>query len=208
LENVIEVKPGTDISLNRTIDAGLLQGKGRAWGIELMGNKTTGKLTGMVSYTYSKTQKKIDGKFQAETVNFGNYYDADYDIPHKLTMTAEYKTSSRVSFTADFTYQSGRPATLPSGQYTYFYTFMPYYSGKNLQRMSDFHKLDIGAVVRNKRKENRKWESSWTFSLYNLYARQNTIALYIRRQPDSKNTEAVKIWAFSIVPSLSYSIKF
>jgi hypothetical protein len=208
LENVLEVKPGTDIYLNETIDAGLLQGKGRARGIELMASKTEGKLTGTLSYTWSKTERKIDSKFLEETINFGNYYPANYDIPNKLTLTAEYKISKRFSFTSDFTYQTGRPITLPSGQYTYFYTLMPYYSGKNLQRMPNFHRLDIGAVLKNKYKENRKWESFWTFSLYNVYGRKNAFSLYLRRKPNTKNTEAVKMWFMSVVPSLSYSIKF
>jgi len=208
LQNVIDVKPGTDISLNPNLDAGLLQGKGRAYGIELMANKTNGKLTGMISYTWSRSLKKINSKFQEERINFGNYYPADYDIPHKITFAAEYKVTNRFSLTTDFAYLSGRPVTLPSGEYIYFYTLLPYYSGKNLDRLPPYHRLDIGAVLHSKQKEDRKWEGFWTFSIYNVYGRKNTYSEYIRRKPDTKDTEAVKIWIMGVVPSLSYSIKF
>lgn len=208
LHNVIDVKPGTDISLNNTLDAGLLQGKGKAYGTEIMLNKTTGRLTGMISYTWSRSLKKIDGRFQSEKINSGNYYPSDYDIPHKFTFAGEYELNKRFSFTADFTIMSGRPVTLPSGQYIYFGTLLPYYSGKNLDRLDPYHRLDLGAVLYNKHKEGRKWESFWTFSIYNVYGRENTYSLFIRRKNNSKDTEAVKLWMISVLPSISYSIKF
>jgi len=208
LQNVIDVKPGTDISLNSTLDAGLLQGKGKAYGLEIMANKTRGKLTGMISYTWSRTLKKIDSKFQEEKINSGNYYPADYDLPNKLTLEGEYKVNNRFSFTADFTFSSGRPVTLPSGQYIFFNTLLPYYSEKNSDRLPPYHRLDIGAVLHSRQKLKRKWEGFWTFSIYNLYGRENTFSLYIRRKNNSQNTEAVKMWMISVFPSISYSIKF
>jgi hypothetical protein len=208
LENVIEVKPGTDISLNPTIDAGLLQGKGRAYGIEVMATKTQGRLTGMLSYAWSRTEKKIDSKFQEERINLGNYYPADYDIPNKLTITGQYSITYRFSLTTDFTYQTGRPVTLPAGQYVFFNSLMPYYPDKNMERLPDFHRLDIGVVLKNKQKADRNFESYWTFSVYNVYGRENTYSIYIRRKPESKDTEAIKLWIFSVVPSISYNFKF
>jgi hypothetical protein len=173
-----------------------------------MANKTRGKLTGMISYTWSRTLKKIDSKFQEEKINSGNYYPADYDLPNKLTLEGEYKVNNRFSFTADFTFSSGRPVTLPSGQYIFFNTLLPYYSEKNSDRLPPYHRLDIGAVLHSRQKLKRKWEGFWTFSIYNLYGRENTFSLYIRRKNNSQNTEAVKMWMISVFPSISYSIKF
>lgn len=208
LQNVLEVKPGTEIQLNTTLDASLLQGKGRAYGIETAAYKTKGRLTGMVSYTWSRTEKKIDGKFMEEKINFGNYYPSDYDIPHKITLAGEYKVSSRFYLTANFIYQTGRPVTYPVGQYTYFNILLPYYNTKNGDRYPALHRLDVGAVLHNKKKEGRKWEGFWTFSIYNVYARQNYYYAGIRKISGSQNTEAFKLWFFGIVPSLSYSFKF
>jgi hypothetical protein len=208
LKNVLEVQPGTDIWLNNTLDAGLLQGEGRAYGFEIMANKPEGRLTGMISYSWSQSERKVDSKYPLERINFGNYYPADYDIPHKFTFSGEYRVSPRFSFTCGFMYQTGRPISFPDGQYTFMGSYIPYYSGKNLDRMPDFHRLDVGAIVKGKKKPWRKYSGTWTFSIYNLYARKNPYSIYIRRISGSKNTEAIQFWAMGIVPSIAYSIKF
>ena len=208
LQNVTEVKPGADISLDKTLDADLLQGRGRAYGLEIMVNKTKGKLTGMISYGWSRSEKKIDGTFQPEKINFGRWYSAAYDIPHKISFSGEYKVNERFSFTAVFNYMTGKPITLPSGQYIYFNTLIPYYSGVNLQRLPDYHRLDIAAVWHGKKKALRKWQGFWTFSIYNVYGRENAYTIYIQRKPESQDTEAMELWMLSVVPSLSYTIKF
>jgi hypothetical protein len=150
----------------------------------------------------------VDSKYPLERINFGNYYPADFDIPHKFTFSGEYRVSPRFSFTCGFMYQTGRPISFPDGQYTFMGSYIPYYSGKNLDRMPDFHRLDVGAIVKGKKKPWRKYSGTWTFSIYNLYARKNPYSIYIRRISDSKNTEAVQFWAMGIVPSIAYNIKF
>lgn len=208
LQNVMEIKPGAETLLNETLDAALLQGKGRAYGVEFATYLTKSRLTGMVSYTWSRTQRKVDGKFMEEKINYGKYYPTDYDIPHKVTLAGEFKVSARFMLTANFMYQTGRPVTYPVGQYKYFNVLLPYYSSKNEDRYPALHRLDLGAVLHNKKKEGQKWESFWTFSIYNVYARQNYYYAGIRRKSGSQNTEAVKLWFFGIVPSVSFSFKF
>ena len=208
LNHVLEVKPGAELQLNSTLDAGLLQGIGRAYGIEFAAYKTAGRLTGTIGYTWSKTEKKIDGQFQEEKINFGNYYPSDYDIPNKITLVGEYKVSTRFFLTGNFIYQTGRPTTYPVGQYTYFNMVIPEYAGKNQDRLPVFHRLDAGAVLHNKHKDGKKWDSFWTFSLYNLYGRANYYSSAIRHKSGTRDTEAIKLWFFSVVPSISYSFKF
>jgi hypothetical protein len=208
LYNVLSVKPGTDIWLNKTLDAGLLQGKGKAYGIEVMANKIEGKLTGMVSYCWSRSLQKVDSDFPEERINSGSYYSADNDMPHKFTFSGEYRVSERFSWTCGFMFQSGRPISLPDGQYVYMGSYLPFYSGKNLDRLPAYHRLDIGAILRGKNKPWKKVHGTWTFSIYNLYARKNPYTTFIRRKSNSKDTEAVTMWAMGIVPSLSYSLKF
>lgn len=208
LENVIEVKPGTSIYFNENIDAGLLQGSGRAYGIELSFNKTEGRFTGIISFTKSKTERKIDSKFLEDKINLGKYYPTDYDIPNKFTFAGELKVSKRLSFTVSFFYQTGRPVSLPSGQFFYYNNLMPYYSGKNQERYPSYNHLDLGAVLYNKQRIGRKWQGCWTLSIYNVYSRENFYYLIIRNVENSRNTQALKMWCFDIVPSLTYSLKF
>jgi hypothetical protein len=208
LENVVEVKPGTQIFLNDNLDAGLLQGSGRAYGVEFALNKTEGRFTGLISYTRSKTELKIDSKFLEDKINFGNYYPADYDIPDKFTLAGEFKVNSRLTFTASFFYQTGRPITLPSGQFYYYNSLMPYYSGKNQDRYPSYNRLDLGAVLYNKQKAGRRWQGCWTLSVYNVYSRENDYDIYISTVNNSQNTQATKMWFYDIIPSLTYSFKF
>ena len=209
LQNVIQVRPGANITLDTTLDADLLQGKGRAFGCELMVNKTKGKLTGMISYAFSRSLQKVVNPYLQETINNGNWYPSLYDIPDKISVAGEYKLTSRISFTIDFSYMTGEPITLPSGQYTYFGYLIPYYSNVNLQRYPDYNRLDIGMVLHSKKKPNRKWEGFWNFSIYNVYGRENAYSIYIQRiYWGTQNTQANEIWLMTVFPSASCTIKF
>ena len=162
----------------------------------------------MVSYTLSRTERKVNGRFREEKINLGKYYPADYDIPHKVSISGQYKLSSRSSLTANFLFLCGRPVTYPAGQYIFFNTLLPYYSSRNGSRLPAYHRLDVGAVIKSRMKERRKTEAYWTFSIYNLYGRQNAALIYIKRVDGTRDTEAIKLWFFSVIPAVSYNIKF
>ncbi len=209
IHNIIEVKPASDIYLNPTLNADLLQGNGKAYGIETMVSKTKGLLTGSLSYTFSRSLKRIAGESKYETLNFGDYYPAHYDIPHQVKLILQYKKGSKWSFHADFLYLTGRPVSFPDGQYVYAETLIPYYSGINQNRLPDYHRLNLGATRYSLNKPGRKWRGYWNFSVYNCYARKNAHSIYIRRKPSSRNTEAVRLSIIgTIVPSFSYTMEF
>ena len=208
LDNVIEAKAGTEVILNPNLDAAIVQGTGRAYGIEFAANKRKGRFTGIFSYTWSRSLRKVDGNSLEEKVNLGKEFATDYDIPHKINIIGEYELSKRVSLTANFIYQTGRPLSYPSGQFIYMNNLMSYYAGKNMQRYNDFHRLDLGVVVRNRPKPKRKWQSSWNFSVYNVYNRENEYFNGIRYKNGTRDTEAVSLWIFNVVPSVTYNFKF
>ena len=149
-----------------------------------------------------------------EKINNGKYYPANYDQPHKINIVASYDFSARWTFSSNFTYNTGRPITYPDGGYRINNTFLPYYGSRNGNRISDYHRLDLSASLRSKVKPGRKWEGSWTFSLYNVYARKNVYSVYFRSKfrndlQSSRDTEAVQLSILgTIFPSISYSIKF
>ena len=208
-DNIIEVQPGSDIYLNRTLDAELLQGTGKAYGIEILVNKTIGKFSGSLSYTYSRSVKKVKSEYRQETLNFGEYYPAHYDIPHQIKLTTQHELNTRWTFYTDFVYLTGRPISLPDGQFIYAETLIPYYSGINRSRLPDYHRLNIGVTRKSAAKPNRKWKGYWNFSIYNLYARKNAHSIYIQRKSMSRDTEAVKFYIIgTAIPSLSYHFEF
>lgn len=209
-KNIIEVKPGGDIVLNRTLDADLVDGQGKAYGIELLISKKRGRNTSTLSYTYIRSLRKVDPLYLQERIYSYDYYPSDYDIPHKLSFLYTFNATPRTAFSVNFTFMSGRTLTLPDGQYIYFKTLMPYYSGKNQHRLPSFHRLNISYAVQSKKNKYRKWKGSWVFALYNVYARNNAYSIYIKgKRGASRNTEAIKYSILgSIVPSISYSFKF
>lgn len=209
VQNVIEAKPGNANPFNKNIDAAIVQGTGKSYGLEFSAGKSKGRVTGILSYTWSRSVRKFDSNFLEEKINLGKPYSSDYDIPHKINIAGEFEISKRFSLTGNFIYQSGRPLSLPSGQFYIMNNVMSYYSGKNQYRYSPFHRLDLGAILRNKQKSDRTWQSYWVLSVYNVYNRQNEYYMGIRNKNNgTRDTEAISMWIFGVVPSLSYNVKF
>lgn len=214
IHNILDFKNGADLLLNAAMDAELLQGTGRAYGIELMLNKTKGQLTGWAGYTYSRTERLVNGPSIREKINNGKYYPSNYDQPHKINWVASYDANKRWTFSANFTYTTGRPITYPDGGLWLEGKFVPLYIYRNQNRIPDYHRLDIAATWTPAKRTQKKWEGSWNFTLYNVYARQNAYSVYFRPKLlygtySSRATEAVKLSILgSIFPSVTYNFKF
>lgn len=201
--NAIDFKEGAVLLLNKNLEGELKIGTGNAYGIEFMLKKDVGKLTGWLSYTYSKVRKQIDG------INNGNWYNAKYDKPHDLSLTLAYELTNRVSFASNFIYASGSPATFPTGRYEYHGTVVPVYSDRNGERLPNYHRLDLSMTLQGKKNKSRKLQSQWVFSIYNAYNRKNAFAINFKQDEVNPNvTYAEKSAIFSIVPSATYNIKF
>ncbi|HEY4651490.1 MAG TPA: TonB-dependent receptor, partial [Pontibacter sp.] len=61
IQNIPDYKNGAVLYLNKTLEADLLAGKGRAYGIETSVSKVSGRLTGFINYTYSRTELSVAG---------------------------------------------------------------------------------------------------------------------------------------------------
>jgi hypothetical protein len=214
IKNLLDYKNGADLLLNPALDAELLQGKGRAYGLELSLNKIKGKVTGLLGYSYARTERLIAGPTAAETINNGRYYPSNYDQPHRINVVAVYDRNPRWSFAANFTYNTGRPITYPSGGLWLEGKYVPLYLNRNQNRIPDYHRLDLSVTRNAIHKPGKRWEGSWTFSLYNVYARQNAYSVYFKPQTQygiysSRDTKAVQLSILSTVfPSLTYNFKF
>ncbi|QHT67681.1 TonB-dependent receptor [Rhodocytophaga rosea] len=208
IENIIDYKDGASLLLNQTVEADLLAGKGRAYGMELQVKKTIGKLTGWASYTYSRTQISVNGDYPEERINNGAYYPANYDKPHNINMVLTFQKNRRWNLSANFVYSTGRPVTYPESKYVVNGVSIANYYLRNQYRIPDYHRLDISATVDGNHRKNKKWDGSWTFSVYNVYSRDNAFSVFFK----AKNgflPEAYKLSIFaSIFPSITYNFKF
>ncbi|MGB4398298.1 MAG: TonB-dependent receptor [Daejeonella sp.] len=199
--NQIEYRSGTDLRGNRSVEADLLYGEGRAYGVEVYFKKRFGKLNGWVGYTLSKTERRFDD------IDNGVWFNAKQDRTHDLSMVGIYKAGPRWVLSSTFVYSTGNAVTFPAGKYqinnqTYFY-----YSGRNSDRMPGYHRLDLAATL--EAKAGKKLQSSWSMGFYNVYDRKNAYTISFQDDPEDKTkTQAVKTTLFGIIPSITWNFKF
>lgn len=201
MQNQIDYKNGANTQGNEKVEGDLLFGEGRAYGLELFVKKKYGKLNGWVSYTLSRSERRIDG------INDGSWYPVRQDRTHDISIVAMYDLTPKWSLAATWIYSTGNAVTFPSGKYYVDGQVQFLYTERNGYRMPAYHRMDIGATWQ--RKKTEKFESSWNFSIYNVYARENAYAITFRQsESDPNKTEAVRIALFKIVPSATWNFKF
>jgi hypothetical protein len=201
LQNQIEYRTGTDLRGNNNVEADLLYGKGRAYGVEFFLKKRFGKFNGWIGYTLSKTERQFD------QLNNGSWFYAKQDRTHDLSLVGIYKASTRWSFSSVFVYNTGNAVTYPSGKYQLNGRTAFYYTEKNGYRTPAYHRLDFSATLEGK--PGKKLQSSWSFGLYNVYNRQNAFSIDFEDDPDDvTKTQVVRTTLFGIIPSVTWNFKF
>ncbi|WP_133575239.1 TonB-dependent receptor [Pedobacter metabolipauper] len=201
MQNQIEYRSGTDLRGNGNVEADLLYGDGRAYGIELFIKKRFGKFNGWVGYTLSRTERNFDA------ISEGQWFYAKQDRTHDLSVVGIYKASARWTFSSVFVYNTGNAVTYPSGKYQINGRTAFYYSEKNGYRTPEYHRLDVSATLEGK--PNKKFYSSWSFGIYNLYNRQNAFSIDFKDDPDdASKTQVVRTTLFGIIPSVTWNFKF
>ena len=203
MQNSIDFKDFADVLLNHLVEGELRFGKSWSYGAEFLIRKNTGKLTGWISYTYSKTLRKF------KDINNGDTYNAPYDKPHDISIVLSYDLHPRWEVAATWVYSSGQPATFPTGRAEYGNLIVPIYSDRNAYRLRDYHRLDVSVTWKKKKKENAKWDWDLNLSVYNAYARHNTWSInFVQDDKDPYITYAEQTYLFSILPAITFNFKF
>jgi hypothetical protein len=201
LKNQIDYRNGAELVFNSTVEAELVFGRGWAYGAEFMFKRNFGKLNGWVSYTLSRTFR------QFAEINHGNPFPARQDRIHDLALVGIYSITPKLDFSATWVYYTGNAVTFPSGKYEIDGLIVGYYTERNGYRMPSYHRLDLSLTWQ--RKKTEKFESSWNFSVYNAYGRENAYFIQFRQNEENPDiTEAVQFAIFKAIPSVSYKFKF
>ena len=209
IDNRLDYIDGADLIANRAIEQVVLTGEARAYGLEMMLRKNTGKINGWLSYTLSRSEQKTPGRTAVETgINNGEWYKTGFDKTHNVAIVGNYELSKKWRFGANFALQTGQPVTFPNGQYEYLGISVPNYNGRNQQNLPTYHHLDISATLTPKSNDTGKWFGEWVFGIYNVYNRRNAASISFRQNADSANNEAVRLSIFGIIPSITYNFKF
>ena len=202
LQNQIDYKDVAQLLVNQDVDSQLFYGTGRAYGLELFLKKKYGRFNGWIGYTLAKTEDKF------AAVNNDNWFPARQDRTHDVSVVSIYQLSKRWSFSSVFVYGTGNAVTYPTGKYEIGGLTTFSYSERNSYRLPPSNRLDIGATLEGK--AHKKYHSSWTFGIYNLYGHWDPYIITFRDSKTVPNTtEAVETSIFPIpIPSVTWNFKF
>lgn len=201
--DVTDYIDGADLLLNEHIETALVQGVGRAKGLELFARRTTGRLNGWVSYTLSKSEQRFPAPATTTAgpgrgINNGEWYASPLDKRHNLSVVGIYELNSRWVVGSTFAVASGLPTTLPASRYQVDGMLLAEFAPRNSARLPLYHRLDVSATWKRRRTE-------FQFGILNVYNHFNAQALHVRQRADNPlRTEAVRTSVFGIVPSINY----
>lgn len=209
IDNRIDYIDGADLIANEDIEQVILNGEARAYGLEVLLRKNSGRLNGWIAYTLSRSEQRTPGRTPNEPgINNGEWYRALFDRPHDIAVNASYEVNKKWSFNANFIYQTGIPTNLPIGQVEQLGLTIPIYGGRNESRLTDYHRLDISVTLTPRKNRNRRWRSEWVFGFYNIYNRRNAASYSFEENRETGQNEAIRTSIFGIVPAISYNFKF
>ena len=207
ITDIIEYKGGAELLLNEMIETDLINGNGRAYGFEVMLKRKSGRLNGWLGYTYSRTWIRSMSDFPEEKINDGEFFPANHDKPHDLTIVGNYKFSRRFSVSSTFTYSTGRPITYPVAKYRYRNKFLLHYSDRNEYRIPDYLRWDLSMNLEGNLKSKKIAHGSWSLSVYNVTGRNNVYSIYFISETRKVSGYKLSIFSRPIV-TLTYNFRF
>jgi len=203
IDQLTDFKDFAELTANPNIETELLYGIGRAYGLELSLKKTRGKINGWVSYTYSRSEQRVDG------INAGEWYPAYFDQPHQLSVVTTWEPTGRISLVFNFNYNTGRPITAPVGRNTVAGKYpVLEFSDRNQVRIPDYHRLDVAFTVDGSYRKNKRFKTSWTFAIYNIYGQRNPYSVFFRPNGNQVPTTTRLAVLGSPLPSLTLNLFF
>ena len=214
LSNIIEYRDGAVLEMNPDLENELLNARGINYGIEVSLKKSSGKIDGWISYTYSRSLRKVTDFNQGKIISNNRYFPSSYDKPHDFTIVANWHANRRLQLSANFTYSTGRPITLPEYKYSTAGETMVVFSKRNEYRVPDYHRLDFTVSLDESLRIKKKWKGSWSFSLLNVYGRKNPYTIYYKKEAPGEynNYNRFNLYKLYLIgkpmPVLNYSFVF
>ncbi len=202
------VRTGANILLRDALEADILEGTGRSIGAEFLIRKNRGKVTGWLSYFYSRTRNRVQSNFREDRINGGDFFAADFDRPHNLNLSTSMKLSRLWTMSTNFIYNTGRPVTIPVSSYVVGGVRLFTVNERNNVRTPDIHRLDLSWTLEGNNKKDSRWRNSFTFSIYNVYGRNNPFSVFAQAI-DNTIPRTFRLTVFgNPIPSFTYNFRF
>lgn len=209
LYNLVDYKDFPALLLNPHVETELINGIGKAYGVEFLIKRNRGKVSGSLSYTYSRTFIRSNSTLPEETVNDGKFYPTFFDQPHSIKCYLSYKIGKTQQFGLNLVHNSGRPITAPIGNYINADNFIPQFSDRNAYRIPYYQRVDVSYTFNRRILKKSGYKDSFTFSIYNVLGRRNAFSIFFKSSPDDKIHKAYRLSVLgTALPSLSYNFNF
>jgi hypothetical protein len=207
MNQTADYKNGAELFRQAKLETQVLDARGKAYGIEFLLKKASGKLNGWISYTYSRSFLRALAEYTPEAINHGNWYRSSYDKPHAVNFIGNYKFSRRVNLSLNVIYSTGRPITLPISKYDLDGVRRVFYSDRNAYRIPDYFRTDFSINLEGNHKIRKLAHSSWSFAIYNVTGRNNAYSVFF-----IANNGLIRGYKLSVfaqpIPTITYNFKF
>lgn len=207
MKNFLDYKSGAALILNHHIETDVISSRGRAYGAELFIKKTSGKLNGWMSYSYSRVELQSDDANAGEQVNGGKYYPANHDKPHNANLVGNYRFSHRYSLSLGVNYSTGRPVTLPLAVFNFAGGQRVFYSDRNQFRIPDYFRADISFMIEGNHRTKKLTHNSWSFGVYNVTGRKNAYSVYFVQENGFIKGYQLSVFG-TLIPFVTYNFRF
>ncbi len=208
MNNLVEYRDGAELVLNENLEQVILRGKGMSYGVEFLITKDVGFLTGLVSYTYSRTFIEVNDEFQDVRINNGDRYPFYSDRPHNVKTSLDFKLSKKWTLSSNFTYITGAPISAPLNVISIDGVAVPLFTERNQERIPDYHRLDLVVTVKSRIRKTKKNNDRWVLTLYNVYGRDNVATIFFSSENDLPAQPFSLVNIGRIVPTLTYKFEF
>ncbi|HZH54308.1 MAG TPA: carboxypeptidase-like regulatory domain-containing protein, partial [Sphingobacteriaceae bacterium] len=207
MHDYLDYKSGATLVMNHRIEQDVVPTAARAYGLEFLIRKNTGKLNGWISYAYARVKQRTESEFLEEMINRGAYYPSNHDKPHSFNLVGNYRVSHRFSVSVNSQYSTGRPITLPIGKFNYAGGTRVIYSDRNQYRIPDYFRVDLALNIEGNHKVRKLAHSSWSVGVYNLTGRENPFSVYFLSEGQALNGYKLSVFG-SQIPFVTYNFKF
>ena len=202
IQNTLTYKPGADFFLAEFVEKDVIQGDGRAYGVEFSLKKPEGKFNGFLNYTWARSLLKTNEANIKDRINNNDWYVSDFDRPHTFNATLTYESDLYNEFSFNFTAQSGRPYTIANTVFEISNIGVPIYLERNNSRFPTYQRLDFSWKISYSKDSKNRFKKDWIFTVYNLLGRKNPFNIYYTKRDGTSNDGII----FGSSPLASYTL--